>query len=262
MEIAYWAEGDSGRLPDNAGRVYWGHETCVERLLSAFDVDDFSIRLRDTDTRLTFVTPSLTDKEMSQVCRLVDTFSSSLGCFEVVCNDWGLLHWLTDRQSVEPTIGRFLVGQATDPRLAAFDMPDRQLPHERTVSHADGTLVALRYRRPPKSLMTHLRECAIDIPEVLSFLSRFGARRLEVSNVLQGIRLKLARGWRASLHLPEVPVAVARDAWSDEGNQWLHPTFPVRLHQRDNAVFFCNNGKQEDLPAQGIDRLVYRTTSL
>jgi len=261
MEIASWVECDFGRFSGDAHRVYWGHEICVDRILSVPEFDELPRRLLDAGKKLTLVTPTLAEEEMSRICKLVDTLSDSLDRFEVVCNDWGLFHWLTDRQSVEPTIGRFLVGQATDPRLAALDLPDWQLPHERAVSHADGTQVELRYRRPTQALVTHLQKCGIDIPEVLSFLRHLGTRRLEVSNVLQGIQLKLAPGWRASLHIPEVPVAVARDEWSDDGTQWLHPTFPVDLHQRDNTVFYCNSDKPSDLLSLRVDRLVYREHS-
>ncbi len=85
MEIASWVEGDFGRFSGDAHRVYWGHETCVDRILSAPDVDELPHRLLDANRQLTLVTPFLPEKELSHICRLVDTLSDSLGHFEVVC---------------------------------------------------------------------------------------------------------------------------------------------------------------------------------
>jgi len=80
----------------------------------------------------------------------------------------GLLHWLTGTRGAEPYSAP-LVGQATDPRLAALDWPHWQVPHQRQVWHVDGTAVHLRYA-PPPSPRTHLRRCAADSPELLAYL--------------------------------------------------------------------------------------------
>jgi len=258
MEIAHWINCDIDRVPRDAPRVYLGHETCIDQIPTLHDIIVISHQLRDANRQMTLVTPFLTEKGMERVCKLIESVSELLDCFEVVCNDWGLLHWLTECQIGEATIGRFLVGQATDPRLAAFDLPEKQLPYERSVLHANGTRVRLRYRRPTDALMSHLRDCALDIPEVLSFLRQLGVRRLEISNVMQGVQMRLASGWRVSLHLPEVPVTVARYHWRDSGTEWLHPTFPVALQQRDNIIYYRNSNKPRDLHSLRIDRLVHR----
>lgn len=257
MEIAYWLDSSTGSVPHDVKRVYLGHETCIDRLPPLGKMIKTVHSLRDSDKDITLMTPFLTEKDMCHICRMIQTMSESLSDFEVVCNDWGLLQWLTKSHLAEPTIGRLLVGQATDPRLAAFDLPERQRPHERSVFHADGTKVQLRYRRPTDALMTHLRSCAIVTPQVLSFLHRLGVRRFEVSNTLQGIHMPLDTGWNVTLHMPEVPVAIARHRWRDEGNQWLHSTFPIALYQRDNIVFYCNNDKPLNIDSLGIDRLVF-----
>ncbi len=106
--------------------------------------------------------------------------------------------------------------------------------------------------------MAHLRTCAIDIPEVLTFLHHLGVRRFEVSNTLQGVELKLAPDWNVTLHIPEVPVAISRHRCPDSGSQWLHPTFPVPLQQRDNMIYYFNNIAPSSKQLLFVDRVVYR----
>ncbi len=259
MEIAYWPHSPTGIVPRGARRIYLGDEACIDRIPPLQDMVDTVRRLRDSDKQITLVTPFLTENDLHGICEMIEALSESLSGYEVVCNDWGLLQWLTESHCAEPVVGRLLVGQATDPRLAAFDLPEWQLPHERFVLHADGTKVELRHRRPTDALLTHLAGCSIATPEVISFLHGLGIRRLEVSNTLQGIRMTLNTGWCVTLHLPEVPIAIARHSWRDSGNQWLHSTFPVALYQRDNMVFYRNDETPPNLACLGIDRLVYRT---
>lgn len=259
MEIAHWLDSCTGSVPHDAQRIYLGHETCIDQIPPLQDMINTIHRLRDSDKQITLVTPFLTEKDMCRIYEMIEAISESLSGYEVVCNDWGLLQWLTESDFAEPIVGRLLVGQATDPRLAAFDLPERQLSYERFVLHADGTKVELRYRRPRDALLTHLGSCSIATPEVISFLHQLGIRRLEISNTLQGIHMTLDTGWNVTLHLPEVPIAIACHCWRDSGNQWLHSTFPVALYQRDNMVFYCNNDKPLNIDSLGIDRLVYRT---
>ena len=257
MEIARWLRTCEESVPDDAQRIYLGHESCIDRMPSLKDMMETLQRLNDLDRHATLVTPFLTEKEMGAVCNRIESVAAAFGRCEVVCNDWGLLQWLTESDAAEPVVGRLLVGQATDPRLAAFDLAGRQLAHERMVRHADGTAVSLRYRRPSDALMTHLSSCAIETPAVLSFLKDLGVRRYEVSNLLQGLEIKPVRDWHVTLHLPEVPVAIARHGWRDRGSKWLHASFPLALCHRDNMVFYCNHRLPENIQGLGIDRFVY-----
>lgn len=258
MQIAYWPDSLTESVPRDAQRIYLGDEACISRIPPLLEMIDAVHRLRDSGMQITLVTPFLTENDMHRIGEMIEAISESLSGYEVVCNDWGLLQWLSESRVAEPILGRLLVGQATDPRLAAFDLPERQLAHKRCVRHADGTRVELRYRRPTDALMTHLRGCSNAAPEVLSFLHGLGVRRLEVSNTLQGIYMTRDTRWNVTLHLPDVPIAIARHCWCDGGNQWLHATFPVALYQHDNMVFYRNDDKPLYIDALGIDRLVYR----
>ncbi len=258
MQIAYWPDSPTESVPRDAQRIYLGDEACIGRIPPLPEMISAVHRLRDSGMQITLVTPFLTENDLLRIGGMIEAISESLSGCEVVCNDWGLLQWLSESRIAEPILGRLLVGQATDPRLAAFDLPERQLAHQRWVLHADGTRVELRYRQPTDALMTHLRGCSHATPEVLSFLHEMGVRRFEVSNTLQGIDVTRDTRWNVTLHLPDVPVAIARHCWSDTGNQWLHATFPVALDQHDNMVSYRNDNKPLYLDALGIDRLVYR----
>jgi hypothetical protein len=258
LEIAQWV--DAGALDSCKGtsRVYLGHETSFDQMPSLPSTLEAAARLRDAHQSVTLVTPFLTEKALQHVCAMIEAITEVLDCYEVVCNDWGLVQWLSTHRIAEVVAGRFLAGQASDPRLAAFNLAERQIPYERAVQHADGTQVFVKYRFPSNDLMAHLCRCAIDTPAVLEFLSHLGLRRFEISNTLQGIRIAPTTTWKVTLHLPDVPIAVARQRWQDGGNQWIHPSFPVTLYQKDNAVFYRNGGVPANIHMLPIDRVVCR----
>jgi hypothetical protein len=256
MEIAQWLDRKMGMVPSEVTRIYLGNETCFDRIPPLSDLILISRRLCNEDRQLTLATSPLTEGELNRARFLIEAIAKTLGRFEVVCNDWGLVHWLTEAQVAEPVVGRFLVGQTTDPRLAALTNPERQRPHERDVLHTNGARVGLRYRPPSDDLMAHLRGCAVVAPEALSFLNRLGVRRLEIGNALQGIDMKIDHPWRVTLHLTDVQVAASRHPWHEDGTKWLHPTFPVALHHRDNALFYDNDAMPLNLQELHIDRIV------
>jgi hypothetical protein len=259
MEIAHWLQEESlEAISADATRFYVGHESCADR----FPQTDILARsVRDLVARgkgVTLVIPPLTESDLCRIYVEVERAVKIAGNCEVVCNDWGVLQWLAESALAEPVAGRLLSGQATDPRLDGFDSPALQEAHERSVIHADGTIVDLHYRRPSHSLMKRLRGCPIATRDVLRFLQDFGVRRFEISNILQGISPASLEGWGLSLHIPRVPVAISRYPWKEAGRKWLHHSFQVELLHEDNMVFYLNSHLPEDLEALGVDRLVYR----
>jgi len=214
------------------------------------------LALRAKHRNITLITPFLTEDALSRMQEKILTISEHIRELEVVCSDWGLLQWLLESGRAEPIVGRLLVGQATDPRLSAFDEAGNRCAYERFIDNADGTRVALRYRRPTKALMANLRHCSIATEEMISFLLDLGIRRFEISNTLQGFDIPSISGMSVTLHVPEVPVAVARYAWKDRGSRWRHPSFPVDLCQRDNMVFYRNGEIPTHVESMGIDRIV------
>jgi hypothetical protein len=256
MEIAHWLNSSLNNVSAAGQRIYLGHESSSCHIPTFQEIQRILQPFRDSDRQITLVTPVLYEKEMGSICRLIEKTAIRYKKIEVVCNDWGLLQWLTESKVAEPIVGRLLVGQATDPRLAALDFPQRQQAYERSVYHADGTVANLRYKRPTKALMNHLRSCPLAIMNVLAFLQKMGVRRFEVSNCLQGIDVMPIPGWNVSLHLPIVPVAIARQCWENNGRKWRHYSFPVDLYQTDNMVFYYNDKIPESSDTTGIDRLV------
>lgn len=259
MEIAQWFLSPEDSSANEASRIYIGHETYIGNMVDCECVIKMLENISNSNRQATLVTPFLTEEEMERVCRVIEAVTARFDGIEVVCNDWGLLQWLTESLTAEPVVGRLIVGQATDPRLASLDSPERQRLHQRFIRHADGTNVELRYRRPTERLMKHLQSCSIAIPDVLSFLHDLGISRFELSNPLQGIHLTQVHDWSISLHLPEVLVAIARDHFMGGSRKWLHHSFPVQLCQRNNMVFYNNNEVPADIEELGVNRLVYRS---
>jgi hypothetical protein len=258
-EVGYWIPSCAPMpLPSTVDRVYVGDEIRHDHIPVASGLIALLEHAKWTGKEVTLVTPGLSQEGLQCALRTIRAVTAACGAYEVVCNDWGLLWALAEGGTVIPVVGRLLAGQATDPRLAMMDDPARQQPYERTVLHADGTLVELRYRRPGGALMAHLRDCSIMMPDIVRVLRDRGIHRCEVSNPLQGIDLRPLPDWNVSLHMPEVVVAVMRGERFCGAEKWKHSSFPVELMRQNRSISYRNPLLPPHLDAMGIDRLVYR----
>jgi hypothetical protein len=279
MEKALWYDwrGCDRPLP-KADRIYYGHETCEHLLPSRRRVQAFAARLAQSpETRLSLVTPFLSDKGLRRALVLIDSLLAHMGELEVVCSDWGLVHELSRERRVTLVLGRLLTAQITDPRIPRLlekSHPETTLRETRQV---DGTRCALKPGCASASLGRHYRSCWVDKPEAVALLTRYGIGRCELSNAAQGIELTFS-GMRYTLHMPEVLVAVMRSCpgrnedfnrplaacpcsrhWA--GGQevaWSHATLPMELFRRDNALYYHWSAMPADLHHLPVDRLTER----
>ncbi len=254
MERAVWV--DWGDLTGATGteRAYVGDEA-DER---ALPTPDDAVRALDLAAAVTLVTPPVSQCGLERALAVADAMASVGSRLEVVCNDWGMLRAVAANARLIPVVGRLLARQATDPRLGVLDDGAWQARFERDVPHADGTLVRLRHRPPTPDLRRLLRTCALDAPVTLEWLARLRVSRLEVGNVLQGLELTLRPGFTATLHMPEVLVAVARDPWPGGPGGRCHPSLPVVLHRHGSGIYYRNDRLPTNLATLPVDRLVVR----
>jgi len=222
--------------------------------------------------RITILTSLLSTDALQTLLRLIKGLSAQHAELEIICNDWGLIHAVHSRFDCTLIAGRLLAMQRSDPRFALFNRTERQRRLERSVPHLDGADVRLEYKPPSPELLRHLRQSPLDAPGTLDLLRTRGINRLEVSNLLQGIEMASSPGWRVSLHLPEVIIAVSRKcpqmrkrcssavapACATRVEQVARKDFPVPLYHAQNAWFYDNPDMPVDLPGLGIDRIVRR----
>ena len=288
METAWWFDWreDAERLP-RADRVYFGHETCAQRLPSIARAAELCRRAADGGTAVTLVLPCLTERGMAVGLRLVAHLVATFESLEVVASDWGLLRELSLRKLATPVVGRLLTAQHTDPRILRVVAPRSGVPGDRAVHpretptaalrhaiHLDGTLCDVEWRSPSPALVEHYRSCWIDRQEVMALLQDWGIHSCELSNTPQGIVFGRVAGWSCSLHVPEVLVAVMRQCpgpgedmagpapcatcTGDRGEiPWSCDTLPVPFFRRDNALYYRWARQPQELADLPIDRLVY-----
>jgi hypothetical protein len=254
--------------PRRLQRLYMGAEAC-ERSLPE-NARDCCRKVIDAGYGITLVTPLMSSRTLVRHLNLVEYLSGCHPALEVVCNDWGFLLAVRECFDGELVIGRLLVHQSTDPRVATFDRPELQKPLERDIAHLDGFRVRLTYRRPDPILSAHHRQASIDCQETLELLRDLGIRRFEISNLLQGVEIYTAGDCCVSLHVPEVLVAVARDCSPflpqmscDQGGcrfrkQIEKEGIPVPLYLAGNSVYYDNHSLPPDLATLHIDRLIHR----
>jgi len=231
---------------------------------------------REQGLPVTLVTPpALANEGLKSALAVIEAMRRALDTLEVVCNDWGVMEYTARNGLGTPVIGRLLAAQAADPRIARMLCPivDGQPPL--FVTHSDGTRCRLLRRAPSREMASHLRSCWLDRPEILSYLSKYGIRRVELSNTAQGIELSRIADWSYSLHVPEVLVSVFRQCPGKGENfnrlrrcgeqtckgdekPWHLASLPADLFRRDNALYYRCRKLPANLAALPVDRIVGR----
>jgi hypothetical protein len=275
MEHAYWIDWrkDIGAVVSGS-RVYLGHETCQHLMPTFRQANKLANILKDHDIKVTLVTPFLTNDGLTGVCRLIDHLLGMFCEMEVVCSDWGLVHYLCSHKLCIPVIGRLLSAQPADPRIIRIleNQTERAVPRE--AINLDGRVCTVFRRQPSPALSRHYQGCWLDKADLIAFFTGLGLHRCEISNVAQGIELTPVPQWSYSLHTPEVLVAVMRECPGDgedfnypkscspgrcSGSEisWRSSVVPVDLFRRDNALYYRWANLPDRIDSIPIDRMVH-----
>ena len=234
-------------------RLYYGCEFC-ERLIPGEERLTHAISCADErGMEFTFVTPFATDFGMDKLLALLPWLAQERPGTEVVVNDWGTLHLISDRKlDLEPVLGRLLTKQKRGPRIMRV------------------------LDRTPEAMHDHFRRSNVDVPVLKQFLESKRVHRVELDNLIQGIVRDPAMP--ASLYYPYLYVTTTRLCLSNSCDHRTHPlraiepcgrecqtyTFglthkdmPVKLMLRGNTQFYRNDTLPDNLDELGIDRLVF-----
>lgn len=239
-------------LPPGFTRLYFGNETCERLIPSTEDIQKAKQFCKEKEISFSLVTPFCTDAGLSKVRSLLSLLSEG---DELIANDFGVLK-IAHSSKALPVAGRLLNRQSRDPRIASF-------------------------RDFPPDMLRHLSMSQASSPSFLKILSSFGARRVGLDNLLQGISTDLSKtGFSGSLYFPIVFISATRMCLlaqagrisasnkagiipcSKECSQFRfrlkNSCFPKPLFLKGNALFFENASlpKEKELDSLGIDRLV------
>ena len=110
------------KMPRSFDRIYIGDEFCPHRLPSPSDLDAFLEFAEGRSSKITLLTPVLTDEGMERCSPLFDHLDRNGPRSEVVVNDWGVLLFLKERYPhFRLSAGRVLNKGLKDPRLPEND---------------------------------------------------------------------------------------------------------------------------------------------
>lgn len=236
-------------------RIYFGHEFCQRRLPDSNAAGRALDIACSRNLLFTLVTPFVTDAGLARVRALMEKFAGAgfPAGFEVVVNDWGALRMIRREWPGIPLIlGRLLTKQKRGPRLMNI------------------------IGRLPENAADHFMRSNVDAPHLADFLRTQGIVRVELDNLLQGIR-RVPGTLPASLYTPFAYISTTRLCLLMRGDQadknfrsigrcsrecrqyditLTHPDMPVPLHLQGNTMFFENTTLPLDLAALNIDRIV------
>jgi len=240
---------------EKCDRLYFGHEFCQRLLPSPEEVCRAAVHAREQGLGFTFVTPFVTNAGLKLVRELTAALLKHIedNNVEIVANDWGVLHFLhREHRGVNVVLGRLLSKQKRGPRLLKIA------------------------KRMPEAAMNHFRRSNIDAPHVVEFLKRMSVKRVELDNLLQGIRRN--NGLPASLYYPYGYISTTRLCLMMGGDKpgknlrslgtchrecrnysvtLRHSDMSADLLLKGNTQFFRNDNLPDDLNSLNIDRLVY-----
>jgi hypothetical protein len=256
MEQAFYATSLKG-LKGAAGeysRVYFGAEFCQWRMPGPAGLRKALDIAKEKGLRFTLMTPWVTDAGIKRLKALLAVLSKAEAPgSEVVVNDYGVLTVVKENfPSLTPVLGRLLVKQKCCPRIPGMfeDIPEAG-----------------------RDIYLHT---AVEDPEAARFLRKWGVKRVELDNPMQGMRAELkGAGMKGSIYVPYAYVTTTRHCpASFDGDGWqsftgctvkgclktviaLHsPAHGARILMRGNTQFVENESLPKGLGAMGIDRVV------
>ena len=243
---------------DSFSRIYFGNEFCQRLLPTPQELRQVMEFVNTNCVDFTFLTPYVTEEGLRKLAVLLQELEREKPDSEVVFNDWGVLRVLKEKHHrLERVMGRLLNKMKRSPRL--MNLLDVM----------------------PPSTQDYFQNSSLDSPLYRKFLLNSGVGRVELDNVLQGIKLNLsAPDLQASLYVPYAYITTTRLCMTSscdvpgkadeigifpckrECRQYTfhlsHPVMPIPLISKGNTVFL----KNEQMPLEGtlqeshIDRIV------
>ncbi len=239
---------------DNYGRIYFGNEFCDELIPSRLELQDAISIASEHRKSLSFVTCYVSEHKIKQYYALIELLAKLIPGSEVVINDWGMLKMCFEN-GVEPVLGRLLVKQKRDPRIAHF------------------------IESLPETARLRLRQMGLN-DFFLGFLRKQNIRRIELDNLLQGIDKGELRdsGFSYSVYIPYGYITTTRICFFRNRNKGVEKKFSItpcahecsndvlkldnrhmkeKLLMKGNTIFFKNSAEYFTDKGTRINRIVY-----
>jgi hypothetical protein len=240
-------------LKVNFDRLYFGQEFCERLLPTPAQLQEVMEWVKARNLAFTLITPYVTEQGLKQVKDLLETLACQAPQAEVTVNDWGILYLLKEGSYPFPlNLGRLLVKQKRGPQILSVR------------------------GKVPAAMWDHFQRANVDLPLTIKFLSPFNIKRVELDNLLQGLKRE-GEVLPASLYYPYAYITTTRICLTNSCEERTrhmraifpckfecrkysftlsHSSMPVKLLLKGNSIFFHKEELPENLESLKIDRLV------
>lgn len=236
-------------------RLYFGAEFCENLIPSAEDLNSALEFISKNKMEFTFITPFLTNEGIKRIKPLLNLITKVKPDAEIVINDWGLLRLINrEYQGLNLSLGRLLTKQKRGPQILNL------------------------LGKVPEDMIRHFQQSNIDSSALSDFLISRQIKRVELDNLLQGIRRPFP-SLKGSLYMSFAYITTTRlclfSSLDDKIDKPLraitpcnkecqahafmlrHKQMPVGLLLKGNTQFFKNEQLPDNLEDLSVDRIVY-----
>ncbi|MFC1631822.1 hypothetical protein ACFL1I_07505 [Candidatus Omnitrophota bacterium] len=254
-------------------RMYWGVEFCQNLIPTIADTAKVLRFIINNNLRLTLVTPFVTEYGLKRLRKFFAWLNSKVSGCEVIVNDWGVLEILNVEfgNIFEPVFGRLLARQQRDPAIK--NVLEKQLPS--AVKGRDGKIAIVVHRPPHQRYQKGMRACYANPILIQNLLSKFGIRRIELNNLIQGLDLQGVK-FKKSIYTPYVNISTSRFCPMRTRQQKIYRinvcerecqryyeilrnrAIPKIIYKRGTTTFYKNPLAAKNLSGLDIDRIVFQ----
>lgn len=234
-------------------RIYFGNEFCDECIPERDQLQAVVEKSKEHKKYFSFVTCYVSEFKIKKYYPLLEWLGrNSPGC-EVIINDWGMLKLCLDN-NLAPVLGRLLVRQKRDPRIAMWK------------------------EFFPEGIRQRLMQAGLN-DYFVEFLRSQHIQRVELDNLLQGIdKEELTQGVSYSLYIPYGYITASRLCWFHYSRQdaknaprrispcsgeckgkvirLKNPQTKEKLLMKGRALFFENTSQDFSAVENTVDRMV------
>ena len=254
-------------------RIYWGVEFCQNLIPSIADTEEVLRFVKKNELKFSFVTPFVTERGLERLKRIFYWLNKKKISCEVVVNDWGVLEYLhTEFKGVfEPVFGRLMSRQVRDPAMKG--VLEKQPVF--AVKAKDGKISIIVHRPPNKKYQQGIKSSYINSNLFQGFLSKFGIKRMELNNLIQGLNLNGVK-FKKSIYTPFVHISTTRFCPMRTRKQKIYrinvcqkecqkyyevlrnKAIPKLIYKRGNTTFYKNPLDSNEIIKTDINRIVFQ----
>ena len=258
---------------DRYKRIYWGVEFCQNLIPTLKDTREILRFINKNSLNFTLITPFVTEKGLKRLNEIFHWLKKQKIIPEIVVNDWGVLDCLHSEfgNYFDLALGRLLVRQQRDPAMQR--VLQKQLPF--AVKRKDGKISIIIHKPPQRRYQEGIKASYINSFLVQGFLAKFGVKRIELNNLIQGLNLDGLK-FKKSIYTPFVNISTSRFCPMETKFQKIYrinvckkecqkyydilrnKAIPKIIYKRGNTTFYKNPVDIKEVLKNRLDRIVFQ----